>query len=235
MLERDLGVLVGRHVPHRLAAELLEAEILRRLEPHDLHVRAQQRDEREKQRAVESVLVEFVRLDVRGRDHHDAVFEQPREQPPENHRVGDVGDMKFVEAQQPGFLGQRVGDMPDRVGIRDAPGLHVVAHRIEALVHVGHEFMEVRAALSLHRARGEEQIHQHGLAAADIAVDVEAPDRARGLALREQPAEVRRFSRQPVLREALFQSRKLQRNRFLRGIALDLSLEHEGGVAFGDG
>ena len=72
-VERDLGVLVGRHVPDGLAGELLQPEVLRRLEPHHLHLLAQQRDEGQEQRAIEPVLVELVRLDVRGRDHDDAV------------------------------------------------------------------------------------------------------------------------------------------------------------------
>src|SRR6188768_2622918 len=93
----------------------------------------------------------------------------------------------------------------------------------------------MRAAFALHAAQSEEQIHQHGLAAADVAVDVEAPDRTRRLALREQPAEMRRLAREPMLREPLFETRQLQRNRFLRGIALDLPLAAEGGIAFGDG
>ena len=72
---------------------------------------AQQRDEGNEQRAVEAVLVKIVRLDVRGRDHDDAVLEQPREQAAEDHRVGDVGDVEFVEAEQPGLFGERVRDV----------------------------------------------------------------------------------------------------------------------------
>ena len=75
----------------------------------------EQRDERQEQRAVEPVLVELVGRDVRGRHHHDAELEQPREQPAEDHRVGDVGDVEFVEAEQPGLLGDRRGGEPDRI------------------------------------------------------------------------------------------------------------------------
>ncbi len=54
---------------------------------------------------------------------------------------------------------------------------HLLPERMNALVHVDHEFVEMRAALAHDRARLEEQIHQHGLAASDIAVDVKALDR----------------------------------------------------------
>ena len=64
----------------------------------------------------------------------------------------------------------------------------------------------MRAALADDGARLEEQVHQHGLAAADLAINVKALDRlARALlALAEQPAERRRFAREPVLREPQF-------------------------------
>ena len=205
-------------------------------EPHDFHVLAQQRDERQEQRAIEPVLVELVRLDIRGRDHHDALLEQPREQPPEDHRIGDVGDVEFVEADQPGFLGQRVGDVADRIGIRDPAGLHLLAHGVEPLVHVGHELVEMRAAFASYRARREEQIHQHGLAAADVAMNVETADRTRlRRALGEQPAERRGLARQAMLREPLLEPGELRGDQLLRAIALDLAFGDEGRVTLGDG
>ena len=72
-------------------------------------------DERHEQGAVEPVLVEIVRRHVRGGDHHHATLEQLREQPAEDHRVRDVGDMKFVEAQQPGFLARAARHELDRI------------------------------------------------------------------------------------------------------------------------
>ena len=117
-----IGGAVGRHVPDRLAGELLQPEIGARGKPHDLHVLLDQRDERQEQRAVEPVLVELVRRHVGGRDHHDAELEQAREQPAEDHGVGNVGDVKFVKAQQPGFVGDRRGGEPDRILVADLAG-----------------------------------------------------------------------------------------------------------------
>src|SRR5262249_38664433 len=68
------------------------------------------------------------------------------------------------------------------------------------------------------------QIHQHGLAAADLAVEVEAFDDVRlALARAEQPAERGGFAREPMLGEALLELRELADDRFLRSVALDLS------------
>ena len=99
LVQRSIGAGVGWDVPDGLVGEFLEAEIGAGIEPQDLHPRLQQADERQEQRAVEPVLVEVVRRHVRCRDHHDAQIEQPREQPAEDHRIGDVGDMEFVEAE----------------------------------------------------------------------------------------------------------------------------------------
>ena len=215
------------------AGELLQPEIFWSFELHDLHLLAQQSDEREEQRAVEPVLVEIVRRDVRGRDHDDALLEQPREQPAEDHRVGDVGDVEFVEAQEPGFLGERVGNEADRVAVRDAAGLHLLAHAVEPLVHVRHELMEMRAPLALHRARGEEQVHQHGLAAPDVAVNIKPLDRAF-VAFREQPAQMRGLAGEPMMREPRLEPRQPGRDGLLRGVAFDLAFADEGGVSLGD-
>src|SRR5262249_6742684 len=91
-----------------------------------------------------------------------------------------------------------------------------------ALVHLGHELVKMDAALAQDRRGLEEQVHQHSLAAADLAVDVEPSDdvvvaRARA----EQPAERRRLARQPVLGEPLFQLSELVDHRELRVVAFE--------------
>jgi len=134
-------------------------------------------DERQEQRAVEPVLVEIVRRHVGRRDQHHAVLEQPSKQTAENHGVGDVGDVEFVEAQQPGLIGDLVGDVADRIAVADLAELQLMSHLAHALVHVGHELVEVRPPLAPHLARGKEEIHEHGLAAADVAENIEALDR----------------------------------------------------------
>jgi hypothetical protein len=113
-------------------------------------------------------------------------------------------------------------------------GLHLLAHALQPLVHVGHELVEMRAPFAAYGARGEEQIHQHGLAAADIAVNVETADRTRlRRALGEQPAERRRLARQAVLRKSFLQPRELRGDQLLRAVALDLAFGDQGRVTFG--
>ena len=125
---------------------------------------------------------------------------------------------------------ERRGGELDRV-FAVAAGLLLLAELPDALVHVGHEFVEVHAPLALDRRGLEEQVHQHGLAAADVAVDVEPLDRLLLVFARaEQPAERRRFPRQPVLAQALFQLGQEIDGACLRRIVLDLSGGDQGRV-----
>ena len=143
--------------------------------------------------------------------------------------------MEFVEAEEPRLLADLVGDVADRVAIRNGAELQLMPHLADAVVHVGHEFVEMRPPLPPHFARREEQIHQHGLAAADVAVDVEALHRAGRLAAREQPAERGRLARQPVLRQRLLQRRQPADELGLGGVGLDLAGGDERGVTGGEG
>ena len=99
---------------------------------------------------------------------------------------------------------------------------HLLPNGMDAFVHVEHEFVKMRAALAHDRARLEEQIHQHRLAAADIAVDVETLDRGSALlAAGEQPAERRGFARQTIFRDSRFEPRQHVDDVQLRVVALD--------------
>ena len=60
---------------------------------------------------------------------------------------------------------------------------------MEARVDVLHEAVEVDALLAAHIGGGEEQVHQHGLAAPDLAHDVEAVRRLRRRLAAEQAGE----------------------------------------------
>ena len=79
-------------------------------------------------------------------------------------------DLELVEAQQRGFTGDEVGERRDRV----IDGGVVALDLMEAPMRVLHEFVEVDAFLARHLGGGEEQVHQHGFAAADITDDIEA-------------------------------------------------------------
>ena len=176
-IERGVGGGVGRRVPYRHAGELLQTEVGTRREPDHVHMLFDHLDERHEQGAVQAVLVERLGRHVGGGDHDAAALEQLREQPAEDHRIGDVGDVEFIEAEQPGLLRQVDRGKPDRVLAGVLAELHLLPEGMNALVHVDHEFVEVHAALARDRARFEEEIHQHRLAAPDVAVDVDALDR----------------------------------------------------------
>ena len=151
-----------------------EAVIRGAVEGDDVQPLADERDEGQEELAVEAVPVEIVRLQVRGGDDDGAVGKQALEQAADDHGVGNVGDLHLVEAEEAGFLGDGLrhgGDRILRVGL---------ARGVEALVHLLHEGVEVDAALGRDIDHGMEQVHQHGLAAADLAVDVEAAWRGRG-------------------------------------------------------
>ena len=236
VVQRGVGGGVGRHVPHRHAGELLQAEIGARGEPHHVQALLEQADERHEQGAVQSVLVEFLGRHVRRGDDDDATLEQLREQPPENHGVGDVGDVEFIEAEQPRLLRQLDRREVDRVFAGVLAEFHLLAERMNALVHVDHEFVEMRATFAHHRTCLEKQIHQHGLAAPDIAVDVEALDpRLPGFAAAEQPAQRRRFARQSIFDKPRLKPRQPVDDGELRDVALDFARGDAGGVSRCDG
>ena len=217
-----VGGVVGRHVPDLLAGELFQPEVGARLELEHLHVLLDHGDERHEQRAVKTILVELRRRHVRGRHHHDAEFEQPGEQPAEDHGIGDVGDVEFVEAQQPAFLGDLAGGEPDGVVALDLAVLELLPEPAHAVVHIGHELVKVGAALADDRACLEEQVHQHGLAAADVAEDVEAFDRLAVIAAAEQPADRLRPPRGAMRGDALLQRDQPRQQALLRPVALEL-------------
>src|SRR5260370_39259973 len=95
---------------------------------------------------------------------------------------------------------------------------------MNAAVRVEHELVKMRASLAPDCGRREKQVHQHGLAAADFAVEVKALD---GTVVRrtaaQQPAERGGFVRQPMPREPRFERREPGDQSFLAGVALDLA------------
>lgn len=109
---------------------------------------------------------------VRCRDDNDAVGEKGLEEAAENHCVGDVRALELVEAEDAGCGGDVGGDEGDCVHVGPVGGFEGV----QALVYVLHECVEVDSGLG-----GDvcwegvvEHVHEHGLAGADLAEEVEA-------------------------------------------------------------
>jgi hypothetical protein len=136
-------------------------------------------DERHEKVPVQPVLVEVARRPVRRGDDHDTGVEKLLEQPPDDHRIGDIGDLHLVE----GTAG---------AGPRD-----LLRHRFDRIVHAGlarlvqgrlhllHEGVEMHPPLGLDAGMGEEKVHQHGLAPPDAAPEIK-PLLARGFGPRNR-------------------------------------------------
>ena len=105
-------------------------------------------------------------------------------QTPDDHGIGNIGNLHFIEAQQPGFLGKLIGDLADGSLLR--PGL------VDNL----HEGMEMQALFGPTFDVFKEQIHQHGFAAPDIAMNIEAL--GHWLWFTEQAKEAAVFQRRGV-------------------------------------
>ena len=167
--------------------------------------------------ALEAAPIEAVRLDVGGGDQRHAPCE---ELPEQEHRVGDVADLKLVEADDPGVRRQSAG--------HPHQGVPVPAERLQLAVHVLHERMEVHAPLRGEGQRIEERVHDPGLAPADAAPQVDARDRLRPPG-REQPAQptgarrARRHALQPLV-ELLERAGRVRLGRVVvQPSALDLA------------
>ena len=136
----------------------------------------EQRDGRQEAVALQAIRVEAIGRVVRGHDEDDPLGEQPVEQPPENHRVGDVGNMEFVKAEQAHLAGDLPGDLEHRVG------LALVFFQV--VVNLLHEGVEVDAPLAPVGHRIVEAVHQEALAAPDPAPEIDAARRRAGGASR---------------------------------------------------
>ena len=92
------------------------------------------------------------------------------------------------------------------------------------------------APLLLDRDRREEQVHQHGLAAAHVAVEIDAldPDPRTLVSLAEQPPQRGGPARQLRARQPRLERGKVGKRIFLARIALDLSGCGERAIAFGN-
>ena len=107
--------------------------------------------------------------------------------------------------EQPALLGDLAGGEPDGVFAVDFAVLQALAKHPDSLVNIGHKLVKMCTSLADHRTCFEEQVHQHGLAAADVAVDVEALDRLVLRPAAEQPADRPRPARRAVRGDAALQ------------------------------
>ena len=106
-----------------------------------------------------------------------------------------------------------------------AAGFGRRAKAADPLVHIEHELVEMDAALAQHRRGLEEQVHEHGLAAPDIAIKVEAFVQVVALLTPggKQPAERVGLAAQAMLAQPFIQRAEECQQLLLRRITLDLA------------
>src|SRR5215467_3240682 len=207
--ERAVGLLAQGRVVDLDALEHPLAVIDPTVDVQHVQPRLQDRYRRQEVLALEAVLVQIVGAVVRGEAAHHAEVHDAAEQPPDDHRVGDVVHVHLVEADQAIPLGDALGERGERV----FPALQF----LELAVHVAHEVVEVHAALAYERQAQVEAVHEEALAAAHAAPEVDA---ARQLGVHDQAPQRRRAPRlvgRPLLVKLL---QALDRTH-LRGVALE--------------
>ena len=135
----ELFVAIGRlgqlaegplHRGFRLGTErgVVQVDVVERAAPvvgavvdvDDFQVLLEQFDRRQDAVAVQAVRVQAVGVEVRGRHDAHAVGEQRLQQPVQDHRVGDVGDVELVEADQPEAPRDAAAELVERVDLGDA-------------------------------------------------------------------------------------------------------------------
>ena len=168
--------------PGRTALDAAQAVVGRPGQFMHYHPLLDQRDEGQEQLSVEPVLVEVVRMTVRGGDDHHPGLEQGFEQPAHDHGIGDVGDLHFVEGQH-----LRLPDHLARHGRQCVAGSALAGgvHGVVDLLHEGVEMHPPRRHAAVEAVH--EQIHEHRLAAPDPAPQVQPPGRRRRLAEQAAP------------------------------------------------
>src|SRR6185503_16894418 len=117
---------------------------------------------------------------IRGHHELDAALHRLLEEAAEDHRVGDVGDVEFIEADEAVALRGALGHRGDRV----LGALELV----ELAMDLAHEVVEVHAALAHQRHAQVERVHQEALAAPDRAPQVHPLGQRR---LHQQPLQGR--------------------------------------------
>jgi len=120
----------------------------------------------------------LIRLTIRGSNNNDSMIEELREQSLQNHGIGNVRHLKLVEANQPGFVLDDFSDWRNRIECRwlcaGIVSRLCLLDSVDLLVDVRHESVEVHATFLCCLAAIIEEIHEHCLAAANRAVDVES-------------------------------------------------------------
>ena len=177
-VQRLLARRAERRVIHLGRFERPPAVIDTGIDIHHHQTGLDQFDRRQEAGALQAIFPEQVGMVVRGHAQHDPVVEQMLQQATENHRVGDVVDVKFVETDQPILLGDILRQVSERV--------FLALEFVKRLVHVAHEVVEMHAAFLHQRHAQVKAVHQEAFSPPDTAPQINP---ARQLGLDEESLE----------------------------------------------
>ena len=160
-----------------------------------IDLRFDQGNGRQEVLALQTVRVEAVRRVVGRHDKDYAALEQGFKQPAEDHCIRDVGNMKLIEADQPGVTGNTLGDAQQ--------GIAFAFQLVQLPMNIVHEGMKMDAPLATIGHRRIKTVHQETLAPPDATPEIEATRRQRGRKNSPQRTTPRHFERQQLVEEPL--------------------------------
>src|SRR3989475_247430 len=169
--QRPVGLLAERRMVDLDALQHALAEVDAAVDVQNIEALLEQRDRRQEIVALEPVLVQIVRTVVRSHAADDSEIHHPPEQPADDHGVGNIVHVQFVEADEAIALGDALGER--------AQGIFAALQLLELAVHVAHEVVESHAPFPDQRQAPVEAVHQEALSPADPAPQVHAARQRR--------------------------------------------------------
>ncbi len=211
---------IQRGAVHRRAGQRAHAVVLGAFGIQLDAVLLQQRDGRQEAVALQAVEIEVFHRGIGRRHQGHALGEQALQQPPQQHRITNVGDEELIQHQHAQLVAPLLGNLGQRIALP--------LMQVQLLVDAAHEAMEMGAVLLLDRQAVIEQVDQEGLAAAYAAPEVQPLYRLGLLPERRQPV-------QPAVLRAVDDGQvdavQFGQGRMLSNIIAPVAAGHAGGVA----
>jgi hypothetical protein len=164
---------------------------------------------------LQTVRIESVGRVIRSHHEHHPAREECFEQATEDHRIGDVGDVKFVKTEQPHFAGQPFGHLQEGIAL----ALEFVQLAMDAM----HEGVKVDTPFATVGHRVKEAVHQEALAAPDAAPEINATRHCRRSENAPQGTATPDLEREQIVVKAL----QTLGSRALRRVSLEIACREQ--------
>ena len=161
-----VGLLAQGRVVQPELLQLLATVVLAVVHLHHFETGVEQFNRWQDAAAVQAIGVQIIWHEVGGRDKPNAMIKQRLEQPVQDHRIGDVGDVKLIEANQSVPFSDALAQGIERVGR--------ALQRGEFSVDLTHELMKMQPRLASHGDGVKKTIHQKTFAPANATKQVDA-------------------------------------------------------------